>query len=88
MGGARPRCMRSRTGPLYRGEIGWNKTRKRDAEGKTAVSQRPEAEWLRLDRLDLRIVSDEVWTAAHARLGKLRTQLASAPGSRSGGSPT
>jgi len=46
--------------PLYRGEVVWNKTRKRDAEGKTAVSSRPESEWLRLDRPDLRIVSDEV----------------------------
>ena len=33
--------------PLYRGEVVWNKTTKRDAEGKTAPTARPEAEWLR-----------------------------------------
>ena len=46
--------------PLYRGEVVWNKTKKRDAGGKTAPAARPESEWLRLDRPDLRIVSDDV----------------------------
>lgn len=36
--------------PLYRGEIVWNKTRKRDAEGKTAATARPASEWLHVDR--------------------------------------
>jgi len=60
--------------PLYRGEVVWNKTRKRDAEGKTAVTSRPEEEWLHVDRPELRIVSDEVWTAAHRRLDGARIQ--------------
>jgi site-specific DNA recombinase len=60
--------------PLYRGEVVWNKTRKRDAEGKTAVTARPEAEWLHLDRPELRIVSDEVWEAAHRRVDAARAQ--------------
>jgi len=60
--------------PLYRGEIVWNKTRKRDAEGKTAVTSRPEEEWLRVDRPELRIVSDDAWAAAHRRLKTARVQ--------------
>jgi site-specific DNA recombinase len=67
---------------LYRGEVVWNKTKKRDAAGRTAVSARPEAEWMRFDRPDLRIVSDETWRAAHARLGGIRSQLATARGGR------
>ncbi len=47
--------------PLYRGEVVWNKTRKRDAEGKTPPTARPESEWLRLDQPELRIVSDTAW---------------------------
>ena len=68
--------------PLYRGEIVWNKTRKRDAEGKTATTVRPESEWLRLDRPELRIVSEDVWRAAHERLRG--TRLVIAPGRRPG----
>ena len=62
----------------------WNKTRKRDAEGKTAVTARPESEWLRLDRPELRIVSDDAWDAAHARLRGIRARLETAQGSRPG----
>ena len=65
---------------LYRGEVVWNKTKKRDAAGRTAPTARPAAEWMRFDRPDLRIVSDEVWHAAHARLGGIRSQLATARG--------
>jgi hypothetical protein len=57
----------------YRGEITWNKTKKRDAEGcRTCPTVRPQSEWLRLDRPDLRIVSDELWQAAHARIAAAR----------------
>jgi DNA invertase Pin-like site-specific DNA recombinase len=54
--------------PLYRGEIVWNTTRKRDRWGQQRQHARPAAEWMRLPAPQLRIVSDEVWTAAHARL--------------------
>ena len=60
--------------PLYRGEIVWNKTRKRDAEGKTAIAARPETDWLRVDQPALRIVSEELWQAAHRRLDAARAQ--------------
>ena len=70
---------------LYRGEVVWNKTKKRDAAGRTAPTARPEAEWMRFDRPDLRIVSDEVWHTAHARLGGIRSQLATARGGQPAG---
>ena len=58
--------------PLYRGEIVWNKTKKRDAWGRTKQQQRPEAEWLRIEAPELRIVDETVWTAAHGRLARAR----------------
>jgi site-specific DNA recombinase len=71
--------------PLYRGEVIYNKTRKRDERGQTAVSARPEAEWLRIDWPELRIVSEEAWNAAHARLSRIRTLLVTASGRPLGG---
>ena len=53
---------------LYRGVLVWNKTQKRDQSGQRDQRPRPETEWLRLDRPDLRIVSDRDWEAAHQRL--------------------
>ena len=58
--------------PLYRGEVVWNKTRKRDARGQTAVAARPEAEWERLERPALRIVSEDLWRATARRLAAAR----------------
>ena len=40
---------------------------------------------MRFDRPDLRIVSDEAWHAAHARLGGIRSQLATARGGQPAG---
>ena len=56
------------------GRVVWNKTKKRDAGGKTAPTARPESEWLRLHREDLRIVSDDVWTAVHQRIDAARVR--------------
>lgn len=54
--------------PLYRGEVVWGKARKRDQWGQMKYSKRPETEWVRTDAPGLRIVSDELWDAAHERL--------------------
>jgi site-specific DNA recombinase len=67
---------------LYRGEVVWNQTQKRNKWGQTSPSARPEGEWLRLDRPDLRIVSEEAWNAAHTRLRAMKTRLATAQGER------
>jgi site-specific DNA recombinase len=50
--------------PLYRGEVVWNKTKKRNEKGEQRQRRRPEGEWLRTEAPTLRIVTDEEWTAA------------------------
>ena len=59
---------------LYRGELIWNKTKKRNAEGAVAVTARASSDWLRVDRPELRIVAEEVWLAAHQRIDAARRQ--------------
>lgn len=51
---------------LYVGSPVWNQTKKRDRWGRTRRSQRPAAEWLRLEQPDLQIVSVELWTRTQA----------------------
>jgi site-specific DNA recombinase len=68
----------------YHGELVWNRTRKSDAWGQKRPSARPETEWIRISMPDLRIVSDEQWRAAHARLDGIRAQLVHVSGGRLG----
>lgn len=56
----------------YRGEIIWNKTRKRDRWGQTRVTDRPESDWMRVAAPQLRIVPEPLWRAAHARIAAAR----------------
>ena len=58
--------------PLYRGEIVWNRSRKRNTWGQKQQRPRPETEWLRIPAPQLQIVSDELWRAAHGRLEEAR----------------
>ena len=60
-------CRRSCTG-LYRGELTWNKTRKRDKWGQKRPTDRDPKDWITVPVPHLRIVSDELWAAAHERL--------------------
>ena len=70
--------------PLYRGEIVWNQTRKRDRWGQHRQHTRPDAEWLRVPAPELRIVPEQLWQAAHVRLTRIRAQLQAASGGRLG----
>jgi site-specific DNA recombinase len=65
---------------LYRGEVVYNKTRRRAPDGTTTFADRPTSDWLRLTRDDLRIVSDGAWRDAHARIDGAHAQLAKAGG--------
>ena len=56
----------------YRGTVVWNKTKKRDRWGKKKPTARPETDWIRSAVDDMRIVSDALWNAAHARLAERR----------------
>ena len=60
--------------PIYRGEIVWNQSRKRDSWGQHRQRPRPEAEWLRIDAPELRIVSDELWKATHHQMAQRRAR--------------
>jgi DNA invertase Pin-like site-specific DNA recombinase len=58
--------------PLYRGEIVWNRTRKRDRWGLSRRADRPQNDWLQVTVPELRIVSDEQWLAAEAKFAQRR----------------
>jgi len=60
--------------PLYRGEIVWNQTRKRNSWGQKQQAVRPESDWLRVEAHGLRIVPDELWHAAQAQATERRTK--------------
>lgn len=51
--------------PLYRGQIVWDRTRKRDRWGLSRRADKPAGDWLHIDAPDLPIVSDELWAKAH-----------------------
>ncbi len=59
--------------PLYRGEIVWNQTRKRNAWGQRAPAARPASEIMRIPAPPLRIVDDALWEAVRARAIAART---------------
>jgi hypothetical protein len=66
--------------PLYIGEIVYNTTQRRGADGAATYATRPESEWLRVERPDLRIVSENAWRAARERLTPIRARLDAASG--------
>jgi len=53
---------------LYRGQVVYGQTRWQDKGGARVKVDVPEAKWLRLDAPELRIFSEELWDAAHARM--------------------
>jgi recombinase-like zinc beta ribbon protein/recombinase len=57
---------------LYRGVITWNKSRKRNQWGAQQQAARPAGDWLELPAPALRIVSEDLWAAARARLDAAR----------------
>ena len=72
---------------LYRGEIIWNRTKKRDTWGVKRQRPRPESEWLRVPAPELRIVDEALWDAAHARLAATRQTYLRTQGGRLWGRP-
>jgi site-specific DNA recombinase len=60
---------------LYRGELVWNRTRKRNRWGQHDQSARPAEEWLRRSAPELRIVPEHLWQAAQDRLAGIRARL-------------
>jgi site-specific DNA recombinase len=58
--------------PLYRGEIVWNRTRKRDAWGQKCRRDRPAGDQISVAAESLRIVPEALWSAAHAQISERR----------------
>lgn len=59
----------------YLGEVVYNKTTRRAADGSTTYAKRPESEWIRVERPDLRIIDPETWATVHARLDAVAERL-------------
>jgi DNA invertase Pin-like site-specific DNA recombinase len=57
---------------LHRGVVTWNKTKKRNGWGQVQPTNRPADDWISVAAPELRLVSDAVWQAAHARLDESR----------------
>lgn len=73
--------------PLYRGEIVWARTAKRDKWGQKRPRAKPESEWIRRPAPALRIVTDQEWAAAHRRLEAARGVYMKATGGMPFGRP-
>jgi len=57
---------------VYRGVTAWNRTRKRNQWGQHRQTARAAGEWMMIPAPALRIVTEDVWGAAHARLEAVR----------------
>lgn len=68
--------------PIYRGRQIWNRSTwiKHPDTGRRLRSERPEAEWIITEHPELRIISDDQWSAAEAALGGRRGKAGSPPG--------
>jgi site-specific DNA recombinase len=60
--------------PLYRGEIIYGRTKKRNVEGEVDPSKRPVSEWIRIDAPELRVFPPELADAIDARLAAVHSR--------------
>jgi len=67
---------------LYRGVVTWGKVKKRDQWGRKTYRAQPEAQWVRHEAPELRIVSNDLWQAAQARLQQARDTYVRGAGGR------
>ena len=72
---------------LYRGELVWNQSAKRDRWGRKHQSARPEADWIRQAAPDLRIITDAEWDAAHTCMAASRALYLKATSGQAFGRP-
>src|SRR5690554_4521606 len=72
---------------LYRGVIVWNRTRKRDGWGQHRQTARPADDWMRIPAPHLRIVAEDLWQAAHAKIAESRSLYLTATNGLRGGRP-
>jgi DNA invertase Pin-like site-specific DNA recombinase len=75
------------TRSLYRGEVVWNRTRKRNAWGIKHQTGRAEAEWVQLEVPALRIVPEPLWQAVRERFRDTRASYLRATNGQLWGRP-
>jgi site-specific DNA recombinase len=75
------------TRSLYRGELTWNRTRKRNAWGIKRQTGRAEAEWVQLEVPGLRIVPEPLWQAVRERFRDTRASYLRATNGQLWGRP-
>jgi hypothetical protein len=75
------------TRSLYRGEIAWNRTRKRNAWGIKRQTGRAETEWVQLEVPALRIVPEPLWQAVRTRFRDTRASYLRATNGQLWGRP-
>src|SRR5262245_36851672 len=75
------------TRPLYRGEVTWNRTRKRNAWGIQRQTVLAEADWVQLEVPDLRIVPEPLWQAVRERFRDTRASYLRATNGQLWGRP-
>ena len=74
--------------PLYRGEVVWGRTKKRDKWGQQRRTTNAEDSWVRVEVPELRIVPEPLWQAVQKRLvAGRRRYLTSTGGDRFGRPP-
>jgi site-specific DNA recombinase len=73
--------------PRYIGILEWNHFEKTYKRGTKVRVKREEHEWLRVEAPHLRIVSDELWTAAHAQMRKNKVGIPTTGAKKKGGRP-
>ena len=71
----------------YRGVAVWNRRKGADQWGQNRPQRRPESEWIRVDAPHLRVVDEEAWKMAHARLSATRENYLRDTGGRVFGRP-
>jgi site-specific DNA recombinase len=73
---------------LYRGVVVWNKTQAIMRRGTKTSRKRPEAEWLRFDAPDLRIIPEELWERVRKKMLRMRSAFARTAGGQLCGHPS
>jgi site-specific DNA recombinase len=75
------------TRPLYRGEVLWNQSRKRNAWGIRQPRRRAAAEWIRYEVSALRIIPEPLWQAVARQRAATRAAYVRTTGGRLWGRP-
>jgi len=60
--------------PVYRGQVIYGRTKKRNVEGEVAPTKRPPSEWIRVEAPQLRIFPPELADAIDARLEAMHSR--------------